>query len=364
MSKWLIRLREIEESKINAKLPVSVLSVHNLEISQKNNKEDHLQKVESPYFQPLSVLSGVSSHIFKNQTYDEKFVKHSQISTDNTDNAQISPITSASSINTDLRKIPILRTDNTSKGHNLLHNAKDLPLVWQLALAKTLNRPRPSKIIEDKWFAIIAQIHQWLNQDIGQLKKIIADGWTIQDIFGCHYANPQRLDHMGLLLLLQDKTIERVNMGAITLKTSAGAMQCFYKRLPNSSPEGTLIYAIEHTTEAMDTSEVLSQTLSPLSFTLPGTGSVVESIAATINDAGLKDLSWWVNPKMAKSETSDVAQKKLAPLPVLKVDEANVQSFLLDLKQAGLTLSVADKELNAHVTRLTLLYRQKRLWTR
>ena len=133
---------------------------------------------------------------------------------------------------------------SSSVCYKSLEEAK-IPTIWQELITNTLQRKRPEKITEQKWQAIINQIYLWINKDLTQLQKIIKDGWTIQDIFGCHKRCPeQRTDHMGLLMLIQGKTIERVNMGAIRLKTSSGAGQCFYKNILNSI-EDTLIYKLE-----------------------------------------------------------------------------------------------------------------------
>ena len=117
-----------------------------------------------------------------------------------------------------------------------------LPGSWKLALTQTLIINYPGQINKDKWEAIQTQVYLWGYQNLPQLQKIIADGWTIQNIFGCHNLHPERrTDRMGLLMLIHDMTIERVNMGAIALKTSSGAEQCFYKNIL-SSPEDGLIY--------------------------------------------------------------------------------------------------------------------------
>ena len=117
-----------------------------------------------------------------------------------------------------------------------------LPESWKLALTQTLTTNCPGQINKDKWDGIQTQVYLWGYQNLPQLQKIIADGWAIQNIFGCHNLHPERrTDRMGLLMLIHDNAIEQVNMGAIALKTSSGAEQCFYKNIL-SSPEDGLIY--------------------------------------------------------------------------------------------------------------------------
>ena len=141
-----------------------------------------------------------------------------------------------------------------------------IPESWKLALVETLESSQLSKITNDRWQAIINQIHLWLNQNSNQLQKIIADGWTIQNIFGCHKLyHEQRTDRMGLLMLIHGKTIEEVQMGAISLKTLSGAEQCFYKNIL-SSPEDVLIYSLEQGLETIEVNASIPSSNS-LSFT-------------------------------------------------------------------------------------------------
>ena len=176
---------------------------------------------------------------------------------------------------------------NPSICYKSLEEAK-IPTIWQEPLKHTIQRKRPEKITEQKWQAIIDQIYLWINKDLIQLQKIINDGWMIQDIFGCHKRCPeQRTDHMGLLMLIQGKTIERVNMGAIALKTSSGAEQCVYKNILNS-PEAALLCNLEQGSNAENSTSSTAPSNSLSCMDETDTSETIESIAAVIDGAGLK----------------------------------------------------------------------------
>lgn len=122
-----------------------------------------------------------------------------------------------------------------------------LPALWKFVLVKVLTKPRPSAINEGKWNAIIAQIHLWFGSDVEQLQEIIQKGWTIQEIFGCHILSLQcSYDGIGLLLLMQGKTIDQIKSNEIILKNSSGGMEVFRKG-HNSSSENPIVATLELT---------------------------------------------------------------------------------------------------------------------
>ena len=240
-----------------------------------------------------------------------------------------------------------------------------IPESWKLALANTLDGSQPSKVNNDRWQAIINQIHLWINQDLTQLQKIINDGWTIQDIFGCHKHCPeQRTDHMGLLMLIQGKTIERVNMGAIALKTSSGVEQCFYKNIL-ISPEAALICNIEHGSNAENRASSTPPSNSLSCMDEPDTSETIESIAAVINGAGLKKLSKWINPtgnnptginlnlKLGEQQKGGTVTKPASPVPsIISSSYSSVESFISDLDKAGISLAYTDERLQIDASKL------------
>ena len=254
MGKWAERFKK--EAMENS--TTSALSVTNSGILPKRN--------ESSGNFTLSALSVHRPCVFPKN--NDLFTKKSlYISTDITDSVKtvlVSPILNDGVNFPKTQGVGTDKADVAEKTYDyLLCNLEALPIGWSDAIKHTIQRKRPEKITEQKWQAIINQIYLWINKDLIQLQKIINDGWVIQDIFGCHKRCPeQRTDHMGLLMLIQGKTIERVNMGTIALKTSSGAEQCFYKNILNS-PEAALICNIEHGSNAQN-----STSSTPLLFSL------------------------------------------------------------------------------------------------
>ena len=240
-----------------------------------------------------------------------------------------------------------------------------LPESWKLALLKTLAGYQPSKITNDRWHAIINQIQLWLNQDLTQLQKIIADGWMIQDIFGCHKRCPERrTDRMGLLMLIQGKTIERVNMGAIALKTSSGVEQCFYKNILNS-PEAALICNLEQGSNAENRTSSTPPSNSSSCTDKLDTSDTIESIAAVIDKAGLKNLSKWIKPtsnnptginlnlKLGEQQKVGTVTQPTSPVSsIISSSYSSVESFITDLEKAGVSMDYADERLQIDASRL------------
>ena len=88
-------------------------------------------------------------------------------------------------------------------------------------------------------------------------------------------------------MLIQGKTIERVNMGAIALKTSSGAEQCVYKNILNS-PEAALLCNLEQGSNAENSTSSTAPSNSLSCMDETDTSETIESIAAVIDGAGLK----------------------------------------------------------------------------
>jgi len=77
------------------------------------------------------------------------------------------------------------------------------------------------------------------------LKTIIANGWSLLDIFGCHCSAPtRRFDCRGLLIAKnqQDRIVKNTN-DSIKLKKQNGTIQGVYKPLLTLS-ERILLYEL------------------------------------------------------------------------------------------------------------------------
>lgn len=338
----------------------SALSVTNSGILPKRN--------ESSGNFILSALSVHRPSVFPKN--NDLFTKKSlYISTDITDSVKtvlVSPILNDGVNFPKTQGVGTDKADVAEKTYDyLLCNLDALPIGWSDAIKHTIQRKRHEKITEQKWQAIINQIYLWINKDLTQLQKIIKDGWTIQDIFGCHKRCPeQRTDHMGLLMLIQGKTIERVNMVAIVLKTSSGVGQCFYKNILYS-PEAALICNLEQGSNAENRASSTPPSNSLSCMDEPDTSETIESIATVIDGAGLKKLSKWIKPtsnnptglnlniKLGEQQKGDAVTKSASPLSsIISSSYSSVKSFIADLEKVGGSLASADERLQIDASKL------------
>jgi len=105
------------------------------------------------------------------------------------------------------------------------------------ALAALSTRNKPKSITQQKWDQILLNLSGLLKGTPPWLYQISNNGWGVTDVFGCHTSNPQnRIDYMGLLLLLKDKEVIEVSKDCIALKTGGGARQTY--RRPFLTPLG------------------------------------------------------------------------------------------------------------------------------
>ena len=95
-----------------------------------------------------------------------------------------------------------------------------------------------------------------------------------------------------------------------------------------------------------------------LSFTLPGTGGIVESITAVIDGAGLTKLSRWIKPtgnnptglnlnlKLGEQQKGGTVTKPTSPVSsIISSSYSSVESFISDLEKVGGSLAYADERL-------------------
>ena len=117
----------------------------------------------------------------------------------------------------------------------------NLPAAFELTLTTILTRAKPTSLSQVKWDFVLMQARLWIEEGKSQLENIIKNGWTLQDIFGCHQTSPgNRYECMGMLLLLQVKTIETVNQDCILFKTASGATQSYWRPQLISPAQTTL----------------------------------------------------------------------------------------------------------------------------
>lgn len=94
-----------------------------------------------------------------------------------------------------------------------------LPVSWSNAIEITLTRNTPRNISESRWRDIIQRLKVLIYEEKNHLLKMIAYGWSIEELFGCHkFAPDVRIDGMGLLMLLPNVSIAEIKPTVAFLK--------------------------------------------------------------------------------------------------------------------------------------------------
>lgn len=125
-------------------------------------------------------------------------------------------------------------------------SAADIPVAWADAFARICLMQRPSIITKQGWVRIIDNAGRLMDNKL-HILTLERRGWSIADIFGCHYLAPEtRQDVKGFLLLLNEsESIETIDDKAIGLRTITGA-RVYYRKPINPSPEKIMIWEIDH----------------------------------------------------------------------------------------------------------------------
>lgn len=120
---------------------------------------------------------------------------------------------------------------------------QDIPQEWVEAYSKLRELERPKKLTPNIWLRIQYNVIALYGGDKAILKAIIANGWSLYDIFGCHCSAPtRRFDCRGLLLAKRHKDqIVEVTDESIKIKKPNGVIQGVYKPLI-ALPERVLLY--------------------------------------------------------------------------------------------------------------------------
>ena len=119
-----------------------------------------------------------------------------------------------------------------------------IPQEWLDAFNKLRSADRPYFITKAKWLDIHYNTIILFKNETHILQTIILNGWTVNDIFGCHYLAPIiRFDCAGLLLLKnRQEEIVDVSRTRIRLTTKNGVRQSYYKVPANR--EQVLLYEL------------------------------------------------------------------------------------------------------------------------
>jgi hypothetical protein len=91
-----------------------------------------------------------------------------------------------------------------------------------------LNKP-PADVPPKRWLRFIDDCGRFLDGGWGARAAVL--GWGPLDLFGCDRERPfARIDHLGLIWLLNGGTVVELRRDLAMLKTEGGARQCYRRR--------------------------------------------------------------------------------------------------------------------------------------
>jgi hypothetical protein len=108
-----------------------------------------------------------------------------------------------------------------------------LPYEWAESVVRLRNMERPKNIPASSWFEVKTACSILYADNFALLKEIIAQDWSIYDIYGCSPSNLcTSFNDMGLLLLLKPTdTIVEVRKECIKVRSKSGSITGFYRRM-------------------------------------------------------------------------------------------------------------------------------------
>jgi len=111
-----------------------------------------------------------------------------------------------------------------------------LPYEWAESIVRFRNVERPKNIPASSWFKIENACSTLYDNNFALLKEIIAQDWSLYDIYGCSPSNPcTSFNDMGLLLLLKPTdTVVEIRKECIKIRSKSGSITGFYRRLDHT----------------------------------------------------------------------------------------------------------------------------------
>jgi hypothetical protein len=108
-----------------------------------------------------------------------------------------------------------------------------LSYKWAENIVRFRNVERPKNIPASFWEEIETACSMLYDNNFALLKEIIAQGWSLYDIYGCSPSNPcTSFNDMGLLLLLKPTdTIAEIRKECIKIRSRSGSVTGFYRRM-------------------------------------------------------------------------------------------------------------------------------------
>jgi hypothetical protein len=103
------------------------------------------------------------------------------------------------------------------------------PQAWAEALARLDPNKPPGDVPPRCWLRFVDDSGRFL--DGGWAVRAAAFGWGPLDLFGCDRERPfARVDHLGLLWLLNGGSVVELHRDRAILETERGARQCYRRR--------------------------------------------------------------------------------------------------------------------------------------
>jgi hypothetical protein len=118
------------------------------------------------------------------------------------------------------------------------------PRAWAEALARLDPAKPPGDVSPKRWLRFIDDCGSFL--DGGLAARAMELGWGPLDLFGCNRERPfARVDHMGLLWLLNGRTIVELHRDRAIIETPSGGLQT-YRRQPTEVGCVVLAWELVH----------------------------------------------------------------------------------------------------------------------
>jgi hypothetical protein len=120
-------------------------------------------------------------------------------------------------------------TDAQEERAAIVEHDGGAPRAWAEALARLDPNKPPGDVQPRRWLRFIDDCGRFL--DGGWAVRAAALGWGPLDLFGCDRERPfARVDHLGLLWLLNGGTVVELHRDRAILETERGVRQCYRRR--------------------------------------------------------------------------------------------------------------------------------------
>jgi hypothetical protein len=121
-----------------------------------------------------------------------------------------------------------------------------VPTEWSEGVALLRAAPSPRGYPPHSWQQLVLDAEDFLGRWGAQAARL---NWPTWELFGCHRRAPwDRLDGMGLVLLLRGKELAALTGGAAVIRTATGAHQTYRRkpRDPLHPAERCLVWELEN----------------------------------------------------------------------------------------------------------------------